>query len=531
MKYAKLALLNKLQNVPRQGWTWQKVKDLVDSLWRDEIWVKNIIYKFLPTPADGIVSGGIVTWLTGLTFAVSQTIYYLGGRLYFAPSTTVTLNEADATNPRIDVFTVNSDSSVEVIEGTPAAEPQKPSIDPATHLELTFVLIPANATEPPTITDEIVYNENTEWTPVASGITVNFNAATSPYTGSKCADVGAIGNNDTITFTAALPNNFTDYENISLWLKLKANPATQHKLYVRFLLSGIAVSTEIEILFERANTTTWQNIALALSAFTFTGETFDAVRLRWSKSGANVDFTGFYLDYIKLQRGITPPPVATDTYTTALTFNDTTRELALVQNNNRPVLKVTIPGGEGGGEPGEDGREVEMSVEGGYVVWRYVGDVSWTNLVALSAITGPPGSDGEDGATGAPGADGTDGREIELRENAGWVEWRYIGDATWTQLYEIPEGGGGGASVIQVTGTLVVANWVTDGSLKKYVLSNANITATSSVEVIPANSSYDVLVAAEPMPETESAAGTVTMWVKNTPSADIPVTINITEIA
>jgi hypothetical protein len=181
---------------------------------------------------------------------------------------------------------------------------------------------------------------------------------------------------------------------------------------------------------------------------------------------------------------------------------------------------------------GEDGREIELSTDSGYVVWRYVGEATWTNLILISSLIGPEGPQGpkgDDGAPGAPGADGTDGREIELRENAGWVEWRYVGDATWTQLYEIPEGGGGGASVIQATGTLVVANWVADDSLKKYVLSNANITATSSVEVIPANASYDVLVAAQPMPATVSATGTVTIWAKNIPASDVPVTINITE--
>lgn len=166
-----------------------------------------------------------------------------------------------------------------------------------------------------------------------------------------------------------------------------------------------------------------------------------------------------------------------------------------------------------------NGREVEMSTFGGYIVWRYVGDGVWINLISLASITGMPGT---------PGADGDDGREIELRENAGWAEWRYAGDMSWTQLFEIPSGGSG--SIIQASGTLVVANWIIDGSLKKYVLSNANITATSSVEVIPANASYDILIAAEPMPETESTSGTVTMWAKNTPSANIPVTINITAV-
>lgn len=163
------------------------------------------------------------------------------------------------------------------------------------------------------------------------------------------------------------------------------------------------------------------------------------------------------------------------------------------------------------GIDGDDGREVELSTSGGYVVWRYVGDVAWNNLFLI------------------PG-DGDDGREIELRENVGWVEWRYVGDVAWTQLYQIPSGGGGG--ITQVTGlTLVVANWVADGALYKYVLADANITSTSSVEVIPANSAYDTLVAAEPMPETVSAAGSVSIWAKAIPGADVPVTINITETA
>ena len=92
------------------------------------------------------------------------------------------------------------------------------------------------------------------------------------------------------------------------------------------------------------------------------------------------------------------------------------------------------------GEDGENGREVEFSVVEEYIVWRYQGDQTWTDLVALAAITGPPGAAGQDGTHGI------DGKQIELRTNAGWVEWRYQGEQTWTQLYQIPEGGGGGGS-------------------------------------------------------------------------------------
>jgi len=114
------------------------------------------------------------------------------------------------------------------------------------------------------------------------------------------------------------------------------------------------------------------------------------------------------------------------------------------------------------GDPGDDGREVELSTDSGYVVWRYVGETVWNNLVSLASITGPSGREIELGVVSGyivwryqgettwtnlialSAITGSNGREIELRENAGWVEWRYTGDVTWVQLYEIPTGGGGG---------------------------------------------------------------------------------------
>lgn len=63
-----------------------------------------------------------------------------------------------------------------------------------------------------------------------------------------------------------------------------------------------------------------------------------------------------------------------------------------------------IPGTPGAdGADGTDGREVEFQQSATHIQWRYVGDVLWTDLVALAAITGPTG------ATGAAGVDGVDG--------------------------------------------------------------------------------------------------------------------------
>lgn len=73
----------------------------------------------------------------------------------------------------------------------------------------------------------------------------------------------------------------------------------------------------------------------------------------------------------------------------------------------------TVPGPAGSdgtdgidGSDGADGREIELRTSGGYIQWRYVGDVGWTNLVSLTSITGPAGQNGQDGQDGTNGTNG-----------------------------------------------------------------------------------------------------------------------------
>ena len=79
------------------------------------------------------------------------------------------------------------------------------------------------------------------------------------------------------------------------------------------------------------------------------------------------------------------------------------------------------------GADGDDGREVELQTSATHVQWRYVGDVTWTDLIALSAITGPAGADG------AAGVDGDDGLSVELQTTATHIQWRLVG-GTWADL-------------------------------------------------------------------------------------------------
>lgn len=90
-------------------------------------------------------------------------------------------------------------------------------------------------------------------------------------------------------------------------------------------------------------------------------------------------------------------------------------------------------GGGGSGTQGKDGREIELQKSSTAIQWRYVGDESWTDLVQLSEITGPAGPQGEQGPkgetgsqgqTGPQGPKGDNGITPTIGENGNW----YLGD-------------------------------------------------------------------------------------------------------
>jgi len=84
----------------------------------------------------------------------------------------------------------------------------------------------------------------------------------------------------------------------------------------------------------------------------------------------------------------------------------------------------------------------------------------------------------------------------------------------------------------EVTGiTLTQANWTLVSSFYEYDLANANITATSEVEVIFMKSTIAIVKAADIMPDNLSDTGTVKIYATNEPTSDISVTLIITEVA
>jgi len=83
------------------------------------------------------------------------------------------------------------------------------------------------------------------------------------------------------------------------------------------------------------------------------------------------------------------------------------------------------------------GREVEIQKSDTHIQWRYVGDAGWTDLVALVDLKGTTGNDST--VAGPPGD------AVELQTTDTHIQWRYIGADTWSNLVALtaitgPEG-------------------------------------------------------------------------------------------
>ena len=113
-----------------------------------------------------------------------------------------------------------------------------------------------------------------------------------------------------------------------------------------------------------------------------------------------------------------------------LTYTDNILSLMAGEKN---IASVTITVGSGSGT---DGREVELQNDGSYIQWRYKGEESWTNLIALEDIKGPAGQAGADGSPGQPGRDGT---TPHIGEDGHW----YIGDTDTGVVAEGKDGATG----------------------------------------------------------------------------------------
>lgn len=429
----------------------------------------------------GLLWGGMVSWLDGMWFGVSGAIYYIAGTMLFAPDIKLELDEADPDNPRIDVIVATSNSEFSVITGTPGVNPVKPYVDPVEHVEIAEITVPAGATGfGGSIFREVIYNENVEWTGSGSGVTVDFDSLTDPFFGSKCANAGSIGNGDYIKFVNDAPVAVADFDNLYFAFKLKAAASKTDYLTVTFLLAGSPISATALVQINRTSLA-WQQLYLVMQEIKFKGTQFDEVRFAWRSSGG-LDHDGFCLDYIRLEKGISAPPVntsiildgdvtgngqtGTPVQTTLKTVNENVGEFGSATK----VPKITVDA-KGRVTAVEDVDITGVAGDSAYIYIAYASDASGTGftltfnaaldyiaiLTTETEIPAPAVGDftglwkkykGEDGTPGAPGADGSDGTDgvgVPAGGTLGQVLTKSSEDDFDTS-WQTPSGGGGGST-------------------------------------------------------------------------------------
>jgi hypothetical protein len=280
---------------------------------------------------DGVISGGIVTWTgTGLIFDISACTYILNGVRYTSPFTTKTLAAADPTNPRIDVFAVNTSGQVEVIQGTPNANPVEPEGDTPTTLGLTNVTINAGASTPNGVTKDMIYDENVEtWTQTQSVTgSFDYNNTAFAYTGTKSLLVTMSAGFANFTFSKAVAMDISNYKSLSFAIRLNTAWTSNTILTVRFqngtnnVTNLFQINSTNNVGFNRNLAGQWQLITIPFNNtnLRFTNNAFTAIRIGTQNAAAT-----YRLDTISLNGGINNPGGGTTTPSNSFGFvNGTT---------------------------------------------------------------------------------------------------------------------------------------------------------------------------------------------------------------
>lgn len=266
--------------------------------------ITDIINQLQDEPVlNGLISGGVVTWDSALTFRVSAAVYYIQGVRYVSPEQTVTLSAAHATLNRIDVLALDTSLAFVVVPGTAATTPSEPDVDPATQLRLTFVSVDATVTAPAGVTITNIYLENTEWTTSTSGSGINTNSTNNPKSGTKCVEATNMGNGAYALFDkGAVDLNINQQRVLRLFIRSKAAFANNRFLRLQWYANGVAKGIPVTLAsgywgFDSSNIAGYQVVAIPIEQFNVPLNTL-IDQLRVTDIGGAI---GFYIDEITLE--------------------------------------------------------------------------------------------------------------------------------------------------------------------------------------------------------------------------------------
>lgn len=231
-------------------------------------------------------------------------------------TSTVTLSQGNATNPRFDRFVVTVDDSgvltLSAIEGVPAENPLLPNLNGVTQAEISFRLTAANETADTTTTSDLIYDENTgtpnEWnnTTLTTGGNLNYN--TDPYNGTKSFNTPATFY-DSVSWTKASKERFNGNDNLVFALKgiLNTNSIIQIKLInsssQNYYLRTIRYSGLSSYGFD-VSLSTWQLVQIQLSDFAPNNPNlieYDRIEFKFYSTPV------LDMDWIQIQGGLSQP--------------------------------------------------------------------------------------------------------------------------------------------------------------------------------------------------------------------------------
>ena len=250
---------------------------------------------------NGLISGGLVIWETGLTYTVTSAIYAIGGVIYTSPETLITLDNADPTDNRIDGFVVTTSSTAIDLTGTPSSDPANPSFDPATQLPLTFVLVTAAETEPDYCRDSIYFpNNGQNWTMTVSNVgRINTTSTNNPYSVTQDVEFTAAQNGDQLRAAKGTTISFGTYSVMALKIRSKATWASTSYVSIQAYNGITPVGNPIYIgdntpyAFNSSNTAGYQTVIAPIGNL---GVTTGATDLLLSIVTISGNTIGFYLD-------------------------------------------------------------------------------------------------------------------------------------------------------------------------------------------------------------------------------------------
>src|ERR1039457_78781 len=262
---------------------------------------------------DGLVSGGIVTWLSAENYGISPADYFINGKEYNSPFSQVTLT-ADATYPVSYQFYVDSTSSAGAIRGTPATNPIIPQVNPRYQIGLTSlgVTVNANDTVPTNLPSDLIYDENDttkEWkasSTTLGAVLANYGSTSNPYHLLKSIYVQSY-NYGALQFTKYGIDTAYVGEVLSFWVYsngIMLNPITVYWQNGSTVVSNIINLQSGNYGFNASLANTWQNVVIPFSSFNFNnGGVFNILKI--GLNGVDISLAkGLFVDYIRLLGGI-----------------------------------------------------------------------------------------------------------------------------------------------------------------------------------------------------------------------------------